>query len=132
MVEFSASPRWKKGFILGIATSIEDWERSNDLNDCATYSLVAGSNSDAMKGIGGMLYTIVYANGDTRPLSATDATTAREALAIAEALQSQHREIKFITSPQEGEFGVEMLRLLAKEEGEELALAPHQGTSPAA
>ena len=76
-----------------------------------------------------MLHTIVFATGDTSALSATDATTAREALAIAEALQRQHREIKFITSPQEGEFGVEMLRLLAKEEGEELALAPNRGTS---
>jgi hypothetical protein len=77
-----------------------------------------------------MRYTIVFTSRDARALSSTDATTAREALAIAEALQSQHGEIKFITSPQEGEFGVEMLRLLAKEEGEELALAPNQATNP--
>ena len=71
-----------------------------------------------------MLYTIVFGSGDTRTLSATDATTAREALAIAEAVQSQYGEIKFIASAQEGEFGVEMLRLLAKEECEEMPVAP--------
>jgi hypothetical protein len=31
------------------------------------------------------------------------------------------KRIKFIRSPQEGELGVEMIRLLAKEEGEEIA-----------
>ena len=71
-----------------------------------------------------MLYTIVFANRGALALSATDATTAGEALAIAEALQSQDGEIKFIASPQEGEFGVEMLRLLAKEEREEMPIAP--------
>ena len=71
-----------------------------------------------------MLYTIVFASRDARDLSAIDVTTARQALAIAEALQSQYEEIKFITSAQEGEFGVEMLRLLAKEEVEEMPAAP--------
>ena len=71
-----------------------------------------------------MPYSIVFVSRDARALSATDATTAREALVIAEALQSQYEEIKFIMSPQEGEFGVEMLRLLAKEEGEEMPIAP--------
>ncbi|WFU75556.1 hypothetical protein [Bradyrhizobium sp. CB2312] len=71
-----------------------------------------------------MLYTIVFAGRDTHALAAKDATTAREALAIAEALQSQRGEIKYIKSPQEGEFGLEMLRLLAKEEAEELPIAP--------
>ena len=67
-----------------------------------------------------MRYTIVFVSRDTRALSTTDAVTAREALAIVEALQSQYVEIKFIASAQEGEFGVEMLRLLAKEEIEEM------------
>jgi len=40
-----------------------------------------------------------------------------------EALQSQYGELKFIASAQEGEFGVEMLRLLAKEEVEEMPAA---------
>lgn len=82
-----------------------------------------------MEGVREMLYTIVFANRGTRALSATDAPTAREALAIAEALQSQCGEIKYITSPQEGEFGVEMLRLLAKEEGEEMPIAPAEATN---
>ena len=76
------------------------------------------------EGVYEMLYTIVFVSRHTRSLSATDAMTAREALALAEALQSQYAEIKYITSPQEGEFGVEMLRLLAKEEGEEMPFAP--------
>ena len=71
-----------------------------------------------------MLYTIVFATRNARALSATDATAVRQALAITEALQSQHGEIRFITSAKEGEFGVEMLRLLAKEEVEEMPAAP--------
>jgi len=73
-----------------------------------------------MEGIGQMPYTIVFANRDLGALSTADAATAREALAIAEALRSQRGEIKYITSPQEGQFGIEMLRVLAKEEGEEM------------
>lgn len=76
-----------------------------------------------------MVYTIIFAKRDTRALSATDATTAREALAIAEALRSQRGEIKYITSPQEGQFGIEMLRVLAKEEGEEMPIAPAEATN---
>ena len=71
-----------------------------------------------------MLYTIVFVTRDGRTLSATDARTARQALAIAEAVQSQRGEIRFIRSAQEGEFGLEMLRLLAKEEVEEMPAAP--------
>ena len=70
-----------------------------------------------------MLYTIIFGCRKTSNLSATDATTATEALAIAEALQTRDGEIKFIKSPQEGEFGVEMLRILAKEEDEEMPRA---------
>jgi hypothetical protein len=75
------------------------------------------------EGMRDMRYTIVFVSRDARALSATDATTARQALAIVEALQSQDSEIKFIASAQEGEFGVEMLRLLAKEEVEEMPAA---------
>ena len=71
-----------------------------------------------------MPYTIVFVARNTREVSAADATTAREALAITEALQSQDNKIRFITSPQEGEFGVEMLRLLARGEEEEICIAP--------
>ena len=71
-----------------------------------------------------MPYTIVFATRITHDVSAADATTAREALAIAEALQDRDEKIMFISSPHEGEFGVEMLRLLAKEEEEEMHIAP--------
>ena len=71
-----------------------------------------------------MRYTIVFVTRSTHDVSAADATTAKEALAVTEVLQSQDSKIKFIRSPQEGEFGVEMLRLLAKEEDEETRIAP--------
>ena len=40
-----------------------------------------------------------------------------EALELVEALQRSGEEIKFIRAPAEGEIGVEMLRVLANEEG---------------
>jgi hypothetical protein len=67
-----------------------------------------------------MPYTIFFSTMNTQPVSAADAKTAVEALAIIDALQRRSEEIKFITSPHEGEIGVEMLRVLAKEEEEEL------------
>jgi hypothetical protein len=75
-------------------------------------------------GIGAMPYTIVFVTRNSGDVSVADATTAREALAITESLQNRDGQIKFIRSPQEGEFGVEMLRLLAKEEEEEIRISP--------
>ena len=49
-----------------------------------------------------------------------EAATARQALLVIDQVQKRHQELRFIRSPQEGEIGVEMLRLLAKEEDEEL------------
>jgi nicotinic acid phosphoribosyltransferase len=57
-------------------------------------------------------------------VSGARATTANEALAMIEALQQTEQEIKFIRSPQEGEIGIEMLLVLAKEEQAELPIAP--------
>jgi hypothetical protein len=37
---------------------------------------------------------------------------------MIDQVQKCHQELKFIRSPQEGEIGVEMLRLLAKEDEE--------------
>jgi hypothetical protein len=71
-----------------------------------------------------MPYTIVFVARNTDDVSAVDATTAREALSITEALQNRDGKIKFIRSPPEGEFGVEMLRLLAREEEEEMRITP--------
>lgn len=67
-----------------------------------------------------MPYTIVFTETNTERTSGTEAKTALEALTTIGALQMSGEEIKYITSPQEGEIGVEMLRVLAKEEAEEL------------
>jgi hypothetical protein len=67
-----------------------------------------------------MPYTIVFSANDAEDVSGADAKTALEALATIDALERSGGEIKYITSPQEGEIGVEMLRVLAKEEEEEL------------
>ena len=67
-----------------------------------------------------MPYTIVFRTSNAEGLSGTDTKTAFEALTTIGALQRRGEEIKYITSPQEGEIGVEMLRVLAKEEEEEL------------
>jgi hypothetical protein len=70
-----------------------------------------------------MPYTIVFETRNTRDVFAADATTANQALAIVSALQRADEEIKLVRSPQEGDIGVEMLRLLAKEEQEEIPIA---------
>ena len=67
-----------------------------------------------------MPYTIVFRTRNTEDVSGADAKTALEALTTIDALQRMGEEINYITSPQEGEIGVEMLRVLAKEEEEEL------------
>ena len=73
-----------------------------------------------------MSYTVVFGTTNKESLSATEAPTAKYALAIIEALENTGDEIKFITSAQEGEIGVEMLRVLAKEEEDELPVAVDQ------
>ena len=67
-----------------------------------------------------MPYTIVFSTSDTQGLLQADTKTALEALTTIDALQRSGDEIRYITSPQEGEIGLEMLRVLAKEEAEEL------------
>jgi hypothetical protein len=69
--------------------------------------------------VGKMPYTIVFSTTNAQDVSAADANTAMQALAIIDALQRRNEEIRFIRSPHEGEIGVEMLRVLAKEEEEE-------------
>ena len=70
-----------------------------------------------------MPYTVVFGTMDELVLSATDAPTAKDALAIIKALENDGERIRFVTSPQEGAIGVEMLRVLAKEEEDELPVA---------
>jgi hypothetical protein len=67
-----------------------------------------------------MPYCIGFEIMNLRKRATAEATTARQALLVIDQVQIGHHELKFIRSPQEGEIGVEMLRLLAKEENEEL------------
>ena len=67
-----------------------------------------------------MPYCIGFEVMNLRKLLTAQATTARQALLVIDQVQTRHHELKFIRSPQEGEIGVDMLRLLAKEENEEL------------
>jgi hypothetical protein len=67
-----------------------------------------------------MSYTIGFQAKDQQAILATEATTANQAVANVAALQKGAEEIKFIRSPQEGDMGIEMLLLLAKEEAEEM------------
>lgn len=67
-----------------------------------------------------MSYTIGFGTKNRTEVSATQTSTAHQALAIVEEVQRSGEEIKFIRSPQEGEMGIEMLRVLAKEEAEEM------------
>ena len=55
-----------------------------------------------------------------RKIVAAEATNARQALLVIDQIQTRQQELKFIRSSQEGEIGVEMRRLVAKEEDEEL------------
>ena len=66
----------------------------------------------------GMPYTIGFGMRNKREVSTAEKPTAKEALALVDALQRSDEEIKFIRSPHEGEIGIEMLRVLAKEEGQ--------------
>lgn len=67
-----------------------------------------------------MPYTIVFSASNVDDISGIYAKTALEALTTIGALQGRGEELRYITSPQEGEIGIEMLRVLAKEEEEEL------------
>jgi hypothetical protein len=73
-----------------------------------------------------MPYTVVFGTTNKESLLATEAPTAKDALAIVAALENTGEEIKFVKSPQEGEIGIEMLRVLAKEEEDELPVAVDQ------
>jgi hypothetical protein len=63
-----------------------------------------------------MAYTIGFGNRNKQRVSTAERATAIEALELVTALQRSDEEIKFIRSPEEGEFDVAMLRVLAKQE----------------
>lgn len=67
-----------------------------------------------------MSYTIGFVRKNARDVWATEMPTAHQAVAMIAILQESAEEIRFISWPQEGEMGIEMLLLLAKEEAEEL------------
>jgi hypothetical protein len=71
-----------------------------------------------------MSYTIGFIQRNQQEISAAEAPTANQAVAMIARLQEIAEEIKFIRSPQEGEMGIEMLLLLAKEEAEEMPQSP--------
>ena len=71
-----------------------------------------------------MSYTIGFKPRNRQEISAAEAPTANQAVAMVAKLQEIAEEIKFIRSPQEGEMGIEMLLLLAKEEAEEMPQSP--------
>jgi hypothetical protein len=62
-------------------------------------------------------YTVGYSFKNRKELWTTQRPTARDALALVEALQKSDKEINFIDAPGEGKIGVEMLRIVANEEG---------------
>jgi hypothetical protein len=67
-----------------------------------------------------MPYTIFFSGSQPRGAWQALSKTALEALTTIAVLQTRGEEITYITSPQEGEIGIEMLRVLAKEEQEEV------------
>jgi hypothetical protein len=67
-----------------------------------------------------MQYTLIFGTNSEGGLRLAQAPNALEALAMIEMLQRGDEEIRSIQSLQEGEIGVEMLRVLAREEEEEL------------
>ena len=64
-----------------------------------------------------MPYIIGFGTRNKRKVSTAETRTAKEALELVEALRRSGEEIKFIRAPAEGEIGVEMLGVLANEEG---------------
>jgi hypothetical protein len=82
------------------------------------------SNEVARSAGGAMSYTIGFIPRNQQDVSAAEAPTASRALAMIAALQQTADEIRFIRSPQEGDMGIEMLLLLAKEETEEVIPPP--------
>jgi hypothetical protein len=82
------------------------------------------SNNPSVRQGGAMSYTIGFVPRNQQDVSATEVPTANRALAMIAALQDTVDEIRFIRSPQEGDMGIEMLLLLAKEEVEEIVPQP--------
>ena len=65
-----------------------------------------------------MVYTIGFGMRNS-PDVLSVRNTAKEALELAEALERRDEEIRFIDTPTDGRVGMNMLRVLAKEEAGE-------------
>ncbi|WP_244623533.1 hypothetical protein [Bradyrhizobium sp. MOS001] len=61
-----------------------------------------------------MPYTIGFLKRSTVAVLTTEVATAKHALAVIAAVEQSVGKLDFIRSPQEGDIGIEMLRVLAK------------------
>jgi hypothetical protein len=71
-----------------------------------------------VKGIA-MVYTVGFGKRNKPGVSTVRTNTAQEAIELAEALTRSDEEIQFIDTPTDGRVGIDMLRVLAKEEAGE-------------
>jgi hypothetical protein len=71
-----------------------------------------------------MTYTIGFLQRSNLAVLTAEVPTANHALAVIATVEQSVGKLKFIRSPQEGEIGIEMLRVLAKEEAEEMPQIP--------
>jgi hypothetical protein len=66
-----------------------------------------------------MVYTVGFGKRNKPGVSTVRTNTAQEAIELAEALTRSDEEIQFIDTPTDGRVGIDMLRVLAKEEAGE-------------
>jgi hypothetical protein len=67
-----------------------------------------------------MTYTIGFLQRSNLAVLTAEVRTANHALAGIATVEQSVSKLEFIRSPQEGEIGMEMLRVPAKEEAEEM------------
>jgi hypothetical protein len=71
-----------------------------------------------------MVYTVGFGKRNQPGVSTVRTNTAQEAVELAEALTRSDEDIQFIDMPTDGRVGIDMLRVLAKEEaGQSLAVS---------
>jgi hypothetical protein len=63
-----------------------------------------------------MVYKVGFGKRNKPGVSTVRTNTAQEAIELAEALTRSDEEIQFIDTPTDGRVGIDMLRVLAKEE----------------
>jgi len=76
-----------------------------------------------------MIYTVGFGKRNKPGVSTGRTNTAQEAIELAEALTRSDEEIQFIDTPTDGRVGIDMLRVLAKEEAGR-SLAVQAGIGP--